>query len=264
MSALSNPSSGQSDPAVFVITGGGRGIGAAVVNRLAQDARRPIHLIVNYVSNRGSALSVKDQAEEANELVTAEAIQADVAEADQVARMFQAADAAGTLAGLVNNAAITGKIGSFLDLTPERIERVWAINITGSFLCAQEAIRRMSTNHGGAGGSIVNVSSRAASFGSPNEFIDYAASKGALDSLTKGLSTEFASHGIRVNAVRPGLIDTDIHAAAGQPDRIAALAKNVPLQRGGKAEEVANLICWLLSEESSYMTGALVDIGGGR
>ena len=251
--------------AVVVITGGGRGIGAAVARRLATDATAPTHLIVNYVNDAAAAESVVDAiVSDTAGRVTASAVQADISQPDQVAALFESADEAGILTGLVNNAAVLFPIGSFLDLTPDRLERTWAVNITGSFLCAQEAVRRMSTIMGGRGGAIVNVSSRAASFGSPNEFIDYAASKGALDSMTRGLSTEVARQGIRVNAVRPGLIETDIHIAAGRPDRVAALGPNVPLGRGGTPQEVANLVAWLLSDESSYMTGALVDIGGGR
>jgi NAD(P)-dependent dehydrogenase (short-subunit alcohol dehydrogenase family) len=249
---------------VFVITGGGRGIGAAVARRLAERAESSTHLVINYAASEATAHQVKTEVEAVGDHVTASAVQADVSRADHVAALFAAADSAGTLVGLVNNAAVIFSVGPFLDLTVERLERTWAVNITGAFLCAQEAVKRLSKDQGGAGGSIVNVSSRAASFGSPNEFIDYAASKGALDSMTRGLSTEVAKQGIRVNAVRPGLIDTDIHASAGWPDRIGALAHNVPMGRGGTPAEVANLITWLLSDESSYVTGALIDIGGGR
>jgi len=254
---------------VTIITGGSRGIGAAIAKRLAADAgtgsaETNLHLIINYAGNRAAADDVVANVSSSDGSVTASAVQADVGKPDDVAVLFAAADEAGMLTGLVNNAAILYPIGPFTDITAERLERMWAVNITGSFLCAREAVVRMSTANGGIGGAIVNVSSLAASFGSPNEFVDYAASKGALDTMTKGLSTEVAAQGIRVNAVRPGLIETDIHAAAGQPDRVQALAANVPLRRGGKPEEVANLVAWLLSAQASYVTGALMDIGGGR
>ena len=259
-----------SDPAapnVIVVTGGGRGIGAATVHRLAADAAATgnhIHLIVNYASDEASARSVADGAGALSDLVGATAVRADVSSEDDVTRLFAAADDVGRLSGLVNNAGIVYPIGAFVDPDAERLERTWAVNITGAFLCAREAVRRLSTAHGGSGGAIVNVSSRAASFGSPNEFVDYAASKGAIDTMTRGLANEVAAQGIRVNAVRPGLIDTDIHTAAGFPERVAALGGNVPIGRGGTATEVANLIAWLLSPEASYVTGALMDIGGGR
>ena len=256
-------------PEVAIITGGGRGIGAATVRRLARarvtaGSGRPLHVIVNYAANAPAAEAVAEEINAMGAVVGATAVQADVSSEPDVERLFAAADAIGPVTLLVNNAAVVFEIGRFVDLDIERLERTWSVNITGAFLCAREAVRRMSTERGGDGGAIVNVSSRAASFGSPNEFIDYAASKGALDTMTTGLATEVAAQGIRVNAVRPGLIDTEIHAAAGQPDRVAALASNVPMQRGGKAAEVANLIVWLLSDEASYMTGALVDVGGGR
>lgn len=260
-------SSETSSPNVIVVTGGGRGIGAATVHRLADDAvsaARPLHLVVNYAYNEASAQAVADEATAVGDLVGASAVRADVGSEADVVKLFAAADDIGPLIGLVNNAGIVHPIGPFVDLDAERLERTWAVNITGAFLCAREAVRRMSTSGGGPGGSIVNVSSRAASFGSPNEFIDYAASKGAIDTMTVGLATEVAAQGIRVNAVRPGLIDTDIHTDAGYPERVAALEGNVPMQRGGTPAEVANLIAWLLSAEASYVTGALMDIGGGR
>ncbi len=252
---------------VIVVTGGGRGIGAATVRRLAADAiavGTPVHVIVNYANDGAAAQLVAAEVTGLGDLVDATVVRADISSEADVVRLFAAADEVGRLAGLVNNAGIVFPIGSFVDLDADRLERVWAVNITGAFLCAREAVRRMSTATGGSGGAIVNVSSRAASFGSPNEFIDYAASKGAMDSMTVGLAAEVADQGIRVNAVRPGLIDTDIHVAAGQPDRVEALARNIPMRRGGTAAEVANLITWLLSQEASYVTGALMDIGGGR
>ncbi len=266
MTSTANPSS-DLDQDVIVITGASRGIGAAAarrVARLAAESQRPTHVVVNYLRNVSAAEAVVADVVAAGSDVHATAVQADVGSPEGVIRLFAAADSIGPVTGLVNNAGVVGTMGAFIDVDPERLERTWAINISGPFLCAQQAVRRMSTAHGGQGGVIVNVSSRAASFGSPNEFIDYAASKGALDTMTVGLATEVARQGIRVNAVRPGLIDTDIHTDAGQPDRVRALAPNVPIGRGGTAEEVANLIAWLLSEEASYVTGALMDIGGGR
>ena len=256
-----------SAPSVIVVTGGGRGIGAATVRRLTSDAitvGNPVHIVVNYAGNAAAARAVADEVNTADGPVGASAIQADVSSEADVVRVFEAADELGRLTGLVNNAGIVHPIGPFTDLDAERLARTWAVNISGPFLCAREAVRRMSTDAGGSGGAIVNVSSRAASFGSPNEFIDYAASKGAMDTMTIGLANEVAARGIRVNAVRPGLIDTDIHIDAGYPDRVNALGENVPMQRGGTADEVANLIAWLLSAEASYVTGALMDIGGGR
>ncbi len=254
-------------PEVAIVTGGGRGIGAATVRRLARaavDRDRRLHLIVNFVDNVEAADEVVAAVDAFGPMVSAAAVRADVSSDIDVQHLFERADAVGPVTMLVNNAAVVYPIGPFIDIDADRLERSWAVNITGAFLCAREAVRRMSTDRGGSGGVIVNVSSRAASFGSPNEFIDYAASKGALDTMTRGLANEVAGQGIRVNAVRPGLIDTDIHTAAGQPDRVRTLAANVPMKRGGTPEEVADLIVWLLSPEASYMTGALVDVGGGR
>lgn len=246
---------------VVVITGAGRGIGAATAQRLAQD-RPDLSLVLNYVSNAEAAEAVAERVRAAG--ARAETIKGDVAAEADVLAIFAAADRIGTLTGLVNNAGVTFALGRLDEFDAERIERTMAVNVTGSMLCAREAVRRMSTGHGGAGGAIVNVSSRAASFGSPNDFIDYAASKGAIDTMTIGLATEVAREGIRVNAVRPGLIDTEIHASAGFPDRVERLADRVPMGRGGTAEEVAASIVWLLSDDASYVTAALLDVGGGR
>ena len=184
-------------------------------------------------------------------------------EADVVA-LFAAADELGSLRALVNNAGITGPKARLDELSAARIEDLLAVNVLGSFLCAREAVRRMSTDHGGAGGAIVNVSSAAARLGSPGEYIDYAATKGAIDTMTLGLAKEVAREGIRVNAVRPGLIKTDIHASGGQPDRVEERRDSVPMGRGGEALEVAQAIAWLCSDEAAYVTGALLDVSGGR
>lgn len=249
------------EPGVTVITGAGRGIGAATAAALARRDRAG-HIVVNYATDRDSARSVADRV--ARFGPSASIVQADVGREDEVFALFDHVDRIGALTGLVNNAGILFESKPLRDLTVDRLEEVWRVNITGPFLCAREAVRRMARSAGGQGGSIVNVSSRASSLGSPNEYVDYAASKGALDTMTVGLAKEVASEGIRVNAVRPGLIHTDIHASGGRPARVAELAPNVPMGRGGRPEEVADLIVWLLSEEASYVTGALVDIGGGR
>jgi NAD(P)-dependent dehydrogenase (short-subunit alcohol dehydrogenase family) len=170
----------------------------------------------------------------------------------------------GRVTGLVNNAGIVDLPARVDEMSLQRLQRMWAINITGSFLCAREALRRMSTRHGGAGGSIVNLSSAAAKLGAPGQYVDYAASKGAIDTFTLGLAREVATEGVRVNAVRPGIIDTDIHASGGQPDRAARMAPLVPMQRAGSADEVAAAVVWLLSEQASYVTGTVVDVSGGR
>ncbi|MGI9598322.1 MAG: SDR family oxidoreductase [Acidimicrobiales bacterium] len=247
--------------AVVLITGAGRGIGAATALRLAAD-RPDLALVLGYLANAGAASAVADQVRSLG--AKAEIVQGDVSSEADVLRMFAVADELGSLTGLVNNAGVLFPIGRLDGFDVERIERTMAVNVTGSMLCAREAIRRMSTRHGGAGGSIVNLSSRAASFGSPNDFIDYAASKGAIDTMTIGLATEVAAEGVRVNSVRPGLIDTEIHASAGLPDRVELLADKVPMGRGGTADEVAASIVWLLSDDASYVTGALLDVGGGR
>ena len=246
---------------VVLITGGSRGIGAATAVRAA---RQGMDVAISYRTERAAAAAVSEAVTAASgaELF---AVQADVAEEADVLALFEAViDRFGRLDALVNNAGIAAAQQPVAEYTLARIERLFAVNITGSFLCAREAVRRMSTMRGGRGGAIVNVSSAASRLGSPNEFVDYAASKGAIDSMTIGLAKEVAGEGIRVNAVRPGLIETQIHAAIGEPDRVASRAHQVPMQRGGSADEVAETIVWLISPASSYVTGALLDVAGGR
>ena len=242
------------------ITGGGRGIGAACA-RLA--ARQGYRVCINYVRDQASAALVVAAIE--SEGGAALALQGDVALEVDVVRMFAQIDERfGRLDALVNNAGILQRQMRVEQMDAARLNSVMATNVTGSFLCAREAVRRMSTAHGGAGGAIVNISSRAAVLGSPGEYVDYAASKAAVDALTIGLSKEVAREGIRVNGVRPGLIRTDIHASGGEPDRVARLEASVPLGRGGEAMEVAEAVMWLLGEASSYVTGSFIDVGGGR
>jgi NAD(P)-dependent dehydrogenase (short-subunit alcohol dehydrogenase family) len=245
---------------VIVVTGGSRGIGAATA-RLAAD--RGYAVCVNYVRNHEAAGQVVAACRRAG--VKAVAVQADVAVETEVVRLFETVDRElGRVTALVNNAGILETQMRVEDMDAGRIARVFAANVTGSFLCAREAVRRMSTKRGGAGGAIVNVSSAAARVGSPGEYVDYAAAKGAIDTLTLGLSKEVAEEGIRVNAVRPGFIYTDIHASGGEPGRVDRVKALVPMKRGGRPEEVAAAILWLLSDEASYATGTLLDLAGGR
>ncbi|MEU8517835.1 SDR family oxidoreductase [Kitasatospora sp. NPDC048722] len=247
-------------PEVLLVTGAGRGIGAATA-LLA--ARRDHHVCVNYRADEASADAVV--AAIRAEGGTALAVRADVTRTTEVERLFATVDAElGPLTGLVNNAGTLERQCRLEDLDEERLNRIWAANITGPFLCAAQAVRRMSTRHGGRGGAIVNVSSAASRLGSPNEYVDYAAAKGAVDSMTRGLALEVAAEGIRVNAVRPGLIHTDIHALGGEPGRVDRIGPNLPMGRGGRPEEVAETILFLLSPASSYMTGAFLDVAGGR
>lgn len=245
---------------VLLITGGGRGIGAATA-LLA--ARRGYAVAVNYASNSLAADDVVRTIRAGGG--TAMAVQADVGDEAQVLAMFEKVDAElGRLTALVNNAGVVDVQARVDEMSVARLERMFRVNVIGSFICAREAVRRMSTRHGGSGGAIVNVSSAAARLGSPGQYIDYAASKGAIDTFTIGLAKEVAAEGIRVNAVRPGLIDTEIHASGGMPDRAFELAPTVPMQRTGSAEEIAGAILWLLSAEASYTTMALLDVAGGR
>jgi NAD(P)-dependent dehydrogenase (short-subunit alcohol dehydrogenase family) len=245
---------------VMIVTGGGRGIGAATA-RLA--AERGYAVCVNYRSNRESAHAVAEAIRAAGG--KAIAVKADVASERDVLHLFEESDKQlGTLTALVNNAGILEHHSRLDEMQAARFERVFATNITGSFLCAREAVKRMSTRHGGRGGGIVNVSSMASTLGSPGEYIDYAASKGAIDSLTIGLAREVAAEGIRVNAVRPGVIYTEIHASGGEAGRVDRVKAAVPMKRGGEPAEVAAAILWLLSGESSYSTGTFIDVSGGR
>ena len=246
-------------PFVALITGASRGIGAATAPLLAAAG---FDVCVSYREDAEAASTVVTACERFG--VTAVAVAADVSQEADVEALFTAADQLGGLRVLVNNAGIAGAKARVDELSATRIERMLAVNVLGSFLCAREAVRRMSTTHGGTGGVIVNVSSAAARLGSPGEYVDYAATKGAIDTLTLGLSQEVAAEGIRVNAVRPGLIRTDIHARSGRPARVDELRATVPMQRGGEALEVANAIAWLCSEEASFVTGALLDVSGGR
>ena len=247
-------------PSPVVVTGGSRGIGAATALLLAF---RGHPVCLSYVRDADAADDVVRGCVAAG--VTAVAVRADVAvEADVVGLFETAQDRLGPIGGLVNNAGVVDRATRVQDMSAARIERMMAINVTGAFLCAREAVRRMSTANGGDGGAIVNVSSRAAVLGSAGEYVDYAASKAAVDTLTVGLSREVATEGIRVNAVRPGLIDTDIHADSGDARRLDRLAPSIPLQRPGRPEEVAAAIAWLLGDEASYVTGSFIDVGGGR
>ncbi len=245
---------------VLLITGGSRGIGAATALLAAQQGWA---VGVNYSSHSKAADQVVQQI--ISQGGRAMAVQADVANEGQVLAMFdQVQSQLGRITGLVNNAGVVDAPSRVDEMSLERWRRMIDINIVGSFLCAREAVRRMSTRHGGSGGAIVNLSSVAAVLGAPGQYVDYAATKGAIDTFTVGLAREVATEGIRVNGVRPGVIDTEIHASGGQPDRAQQLAPTIPMKRPGTAKEIANAIVWLLSDEASYATGSILDITGGR
>jgi NAD(P)-dependent dehydrogenase (short-subunit alcohol dehydrogenase family) len=244
---------------VVVITGGSRGIGRATA---IAAAARGFRVVVGYASNQAAAHEVVSAIEASNG--KAIAVKCDVGSEADILALFKAADEFGTLGALVNNAGIVGPSMRVEDMSAERIQRMMAVNVTGSILCAREAVKRMSIRNGGEGGVIVNLSSVAAKLGSPNTYVDYAASKGAVDSFTVGLGHEVAAEGIRVAAIRPGLIDTDIHASGGEPDRAHRLAHMVPMKRVGTSEEIANAIVWLMSDDASYVTSAILDVSGGR
>jgi NAD(P)-dependent dehydrogenase (short-subunit alcohol dehydrogenase family) len=244
---------------IMLVTGGSRGIGAATA-RLA--ARQGYDVAINYVGNQQAANEVVADIEKNN--ARAIAIQGDMASEADIQRMFEAVDKFGKLTHLVNNAGIVGQSSRVAEADPAMMRRVIDINVTGALLVAREAVRRMSTKYGGKGGAIVNLGSMASTLGAPGEYVWYAASKGAVDALTIGLSREVAAEGVRVNAVAPGLIDTEIHAAGGQPDRVSRLRSMIPMGREGSAQEVAETILYLLSEQASYVVGTIVRISGGR
>ncbi len=250
----------QASNGTVVVTGASRGIGAAIAELAGA---RGYSVAVNFASGEAEAHAIAERIESGNG--RARPIHADISREEDIVRLFETAERElGPIKALVNNAAITGGFARVESVTAQALAQVMAVNVTGAFLCAREAVRRMSTKHGGTGGAIVNVSSRAAHTGCAGEWVHYAASKGAIDSFTIGLAREVATEGIRVNAVAPGLIDTGLHAANGAPDRLQRLAGTIPMQRPGQPHEVAEAVLWLLSPAASYATGAILEVGGGR
>ena len=244
---------------VAIVTGGSRGIGRACALALG---KRGYHVIVNYAGNEAGAKATVADIEAAGGWALA--VQGDVGIENEIRKLFEIADTTGRLTALVNNAGVVDVQARVDEMSAERLTRMFTINVIGSFLCAREAVKRMSTRHGGTGGAIVNISSVAADLGSPGLFVDYAASKGAINSFTIGLAREVADEGIRVNAVSPGMIATDIHASGGLPDRVAQTRSSIPMKREGLPEEIANAVLWLISEEASYTTGSILTVSGGR
>lgn len=245
---------------VLLVTGGSRGIGAAVALKAAEQSWS---VLINYVSNAQAADAVAAKIRSLGG--AAEIVQGDTGSEDGIAAIFHAVDERfGRLDGLVNNAGVVDQTARVDEMSRERLDRMFAINVVGKIRCASEAVKRMSTRHGGQGGSIVNLSSMAAVLGSPGQYVDYAAAKGAVDTFTIGLAREVAAEGVRVNAIRPGIIDTDIHASGGLPDRAKDLAPSVPMQRAGTADEVAEAVLYLLSPQASYVTGTIMNVSGGR
>jgi NAD(P)-dependent dehydrogenase (short-subunit alcohol dehydrogenase family) len=244
---------------VVIVTGGSRGIGASVCRKLVALGHT---ILVNYAGNKAAAEAVVSGI--VNDGGKAISIQADVGNEADILALFHAADEEGQLVGLVNNAGVVDISQRVDEMTYDRLARMFSINLIGSFICAREAVKRMSTKHGGRGGTIVNIGSAGSKLGSPGQYVDYAASKGAIDTMTVGLALEVAEENIRVNAVRPGIIDTEIHASGGAPDRVAQLQSKLPMKRAGTADEVADAVLWLMSDQSSYTTGAILDVSGGR
>ncbi len=245
---------------VLLITGASSGIGASIAKLAANEEYA---ICVNYRHSKEKADAIVEELNKAG--ATAIALQADISKEDQAIQLFNELDEQlGPISALVNNAGVITPIDAFENIDEQRLKTVFEINVYGSFYCAREAVKRMSHKHGGNGGSIVNISSIAASLGSPNEFIDYAATKGAIDTMTKGLAKEVAAFGVRVNAIRPGLIETEIHAHAGDSDRPNKFKHAIPMQRAGSADEIAESVMWLLSDAASYVTGSLIDVSGGR